>query len=477
MNRTHKQKLLLAAACILSFVCIFCFVLWKYVYLIRYTPDSYAESTDELSNPYIGWYTIQGYLLSDTEPLLFPDPEAYKASGSGLVLLQINLKNYADGDLSDIALLKLDQLLSAWQNTGSQLILRFVYDWDGNNLSTEPKELSLILRHMDQTAEVIQKYTSSVYLMQGIYVGNWGEMNNSSYMDRQQMTTLLTHLASVTDPSVFLAVRTPAQLRTALDTGSALDASRAFDGTLPSRLGLFNDGMLGSETDTGTYGNAASDTADHTQAWSRKQEIAFQNALCRYVPNGGEVISNNPYNDLDSAIKDLSDMHVSYLNRDYDPEVLNKWKSTAYTGSEELYHGLTGYDYISRHLGYRYVLTASDCSRTGLLSRNAILSFTLKNTGFSSCYRPLRLSVHAVSESGGVSTFSSDQDLRFLSSGDLESFEISLDLSKLESGSYTFYLQISDPALTHRKILLANTTEHTAYGYRLGTARISKLSD
>ena len=53
-------------------------------------------------------------------------------------------------------------------------------------------------------------------------------------------------------------------------------------------------------------------------------------------------------------------MHVSYLNKDYDPDVINKkWKTSLYSGSDLLYHGMTGYDYISCHLGYRYVLTAS----------------------------------------------------------------------------------------------------------------------
>lgn len=113
----------------------------------------------------------------------------------------------------------------------------------------------------------------------------------------------------------------------------------------------------------------------------RADELTFQDKLCQYVPNGGEVITPNSRNDLDAAIQTLQTMHVSYLNKDYDPDVINKkWKTSLYSGSDLLYHGMTGYNYISCHLGYRYVLTASAFSP-------GQVSITVENKGFSSCYR------------------------------------------------------------------------------------------
>ena len=98
---------------------------------------------------------------------------------------------------------------------------------------------------------------------------------------------------------------------------------------------------------------------NYNDAWTREDELAFQNDLCRYVPNGGEVIIDNVYNDFDNAVKDLSQMHVSYLNSDYDSTVLNKWKETIVNGTDDVWNGMSGYDYIKRHLGYRYVLDSS----------------------------------------------------------------------------------------------------------------------
>ena len=52
------------------------------------------------------------------------------------------------------------------------MFFRFLYDWDGKAMETEPQSLEQILRHMDQTAEVVNRYTDCVFLMQGIFVGN-----------------------------------------------------------------------------------------------------------------------------------------------------------------------------------------------------------------------------------------------------------------------------------------------------------------
>ena len=72
-------------------------------------------------------------------------------------------------------------------------------------------------------------------------------------------------------------------------------------------------------------------------------------AVCRPA---GEVIVDNPYNDLENAIADLKTMHVSYLNEDYDRNVLDKWAGTV-VNTDDCYDGMDGWSYVERHLGYR----------------------------------------------------------------------------------------------------------------------------
>lgn len=502
---------------------------------VDYLSYQYQESADALDNPYIGWYTIQGYLLSEDASFSLPQqPDATEDTKKaeelrrGLSLIEINLKNYAECDLTAFALSQVDSILSAWSKTGNQLILRFLYDWDGQNLQSEPKELSQILKHMEQVGPIINSYASSVYLIQGIFVGNWGEMNNTVHMGDGQMQTLIEKLADVTDPSIFLSVRTPAQLRSIvknqignpIQNWIPVDKTLAFNGTLPSRLGLYNDGMLGSANDTGTYGDkkapkiktSSNDTnyndmslnsgdTNYSDAWIREDELAFQNELCQYVPNGGEVIIDNEYNDFDHAIRDLAMMHVSYLNSAYDATVLDKWKASVYhadnvsqsnlvtdtniTNTEysnsvnvsDAFDGMNGYDYIERHLGYRYVLRDSKLKFHPLFDDSAVLTVDVENVGFANCYRPLDATVAVVSNATGkcVSSVNVDTDPRFWNSGEKTSFTVPIDVRGLEKeATYTIYLSCADITLG-RTILFGNEQELTEYGYEVGEVTVSEI--
>ncbi len=472
-QHTHILRTVLLTLCIIAV--ILCF---RQVRFTDYTPAAGSETADALSNPYTGFYTMTGIVLSDTETPSIPDALKSINTSTELIMLEINLRQYRDCDLSAAALQHLDDYLSGWKDSGHQLIIRFLYDWDGNNLNTEPDNIGQILTHIRQTAPVINQYKDIIYTLQGIFTGNCGEMNHSKYLDSQSMSTLMKELAADTDPSIFLSVRTPLQRRTILDSCSLPSASDAFNGTLSSRLGLFNDGMLGSANDTGTYGDGSHNTSETLAAWSRTDEIAYQNELCNYVPNGGEVVIDNPFNDLDTAISDLASMHVSYLNKDHDLSVLDKWKQTVYSGTDSPYAGISGYDYISRHLGYRYVLTSSSCSGTSPAAKTASLSFGIKNTGFASCYRSFNLSV-SITDSDGklLDTVPVKTDSRYFYAGKTTKINVSLPVSEYGTGTFQIYLKLTDP-VPDREILLASDLIHQdTYGYLLGSLKVSHLPE
>ena len=467
-NRKKSFSYLLFFLLLLVFLALFAFLGIRSFYRANYMPEPCTESADELSNPYIGFYHMYGYVLgSDSLSNLPAASDSDAKNRQGIVMLEVNLQNFSNEDLSDSALSQLDTILSAWQRHGSQVILRFLYDWDGKAMETEPQSLEQILRHMDQTAEVVNRYTDCVFLMQGIFVGNCGEMNNSHYMSDEDCTTLMHHLAEVTDPSVFLSVRTPVQRRKILDSSERPTKETAFDGSLSSRLGLFNDGMLGTANDTGTYGDTAASADTYRSAWVREDELSFQNELCNFVPNGGEVILDNPFNDFDHALSDLSLMHVSYLNSEHDPAVLDKWKNSVYHDEASVFDGISGYDYIARHMGYRYVVrnTALHQSR---------LNIELENVGFSVSYRRLDLEITLVSDEGKLFSFPLSGDSRFWLPKNTSELSVSLPFRELEKGTYTVYFRMTDPSLW-REIQPANTFSHDSYGFRLGTLTLEKL--
>lgn len=433
---------------------------------LTYTPASILENRDILSNPYCGFYRINGYTLTDD-----PDSTIINASSVAadtgnsrrLVQLQINLRNFKDSPLTNTALKQLNDILAAWAQTDKHFILRFLYDWDGSAEETEPKNLGIILKHMEQTASVYNKYADHIYMLQGLYIGNYGEMHHSSHQSTGEIIRLAQTLFGLANPSIFLAVRTPAYWRTITDFTEPSDVSTDTNSrSLAMRVSLFNDGLLASDSDAGTYAE-----------FDRETELSFQNRLCEYVPNGGEVIIDNPYNDLQNAIRDLRTMHISYLNEAYDPNVLNKWKNTMYS-KNDLFYGLSGYDYIAAHLGYRYVLRSTELKFNDSYEKTATYSLSIENTGFSNCYYPFELSITIMNKTTRERiTLVNEKDATFFRCGTTNTISFSLNIRDYEPGDYNIYFLTSDPT-SKEAIQYANNMTLTSDGYFVGSFTIEQ---
>ena len=287
-----------------------------------------------------------------------------------LVLIEINLKNYADRALSERALSGINGLFQMLRNTGSGLIVRFLYDWCGKNMLTEPKTVDIITGHMKQLGSVIKKNADIIYILQGLFVGNWGEMHGSRYIRGDYLKRLYATLSHETGKLVRIAVRTPALWRNV--TGISFNSDIARDCSLP---GLFNDGMLGNESEYGTFSNIPV---------KRGQELKLQNKLCQFAPYGGEVVGTAPQSDAEKAVIALKNTGVSYLNRMYDEKTLLKWKK-AVVINKGIWNGMSFFDYIEAHLGYRFVIRGVKLRHQAV---NSVLTakIMLENTGFAPVY-------------------------------------------------------------------------------------------
>ena len=440
---------------------------------IAYNTETFSESTQPLPNPYCGFYHIIGYTLSDDDtpsPLSACEIDTYTEA---LALLEINLKNYRASKIGERGLAQLNAILAAWAGSphGTRLVLRFLYDWDGAAFATEPNSLDLVLTHMEQIGQAVNRFRDSVYIMQGVFIGNWGEMHHSKFSDADSVKTLIYRLSEVIDPSVYLAVRTPSLWRTVsglYEPPEKFSFSGA-DNSLVCRLGLFNDGILGSESDLGTYGNTLKrDAVSPGYQGTREEELEFQKKLCRYVPNGGEVVYNNRLSEPEIAASALRTMHVSYLNADYDSRVLEKWKSSVWTGNDA-FHGCDGYTYIKAHLGYRYRIHACEMKTAGLIKPVLKLRLTIGNSGFSNTLKPFEASVMLVNgETGECIRVPFRADFRELESGNKKGFTVKLPLKPFRRGTYRVYFSVKDKA-SGQPVFLGNTNELTKNGYLLGT--------
>ena len=341
------------------------------------------ETSEALSNPDCGGYYIYDFLITDNQedydsiiPILFG-----VHSETNLALIEVDLSNYRNGPISYDGLSNINSLFKAISMTNKRMILRFLYDRNGKAFETEPKNINIIFTHMGQLKEIVRTYSDSIYTMQGLFIGNWGEMHGSRYSTDREICLLAEKLVSTTE-KFFLSVRTPSYWR--LITSFQGDLIQAKSGVIGSRFGLYNDGIFGNEYDTGTYGGASKANVSYSDKWLRSEEIEFQNELCRDVPNGGEVILPGRFNDLENAICDMRNMHISYLNLGYDAEVWNKWANCS-VSEDSVFDGMDGKTYIERHLGYRFVIKNINIMKKRL-SNTVILTLSIANYGFAPIY-------------------------------------------------------------------------------------------
>lgn len=438
----------------------------------------FTQSAERLYNPNRGFYYMHGFWIDDSEADFRQNvaDRFCRDEETKLTMIQINLQYYRDKEISEQGLRNIEALFEALEQVDKQLIVRFLYDWDGENEYSEPESLDVILKHISQVGPVLRKYKDRIFVMQGIFIGNWGEMNGTRYANQRDMQALAKQLAQVTDSSTFLSVRMPMQWRMITQQKDPAQVVTG-DGSLAARLGLYNDGMLGSWSDYGTYGEHTKEEHGYFTYWNREEELAFQEELCQKVPIGGEVIVDNPYNDFENALQDMKRMHVTYINEDFDRNVLDKW--AAVTVSEEgCFNGMDGLSYIERHLGYR------------LLIKEAVLDYrfredklqadiTLQNVGFAPIYHEAQVWIALEDkEKGEVHYYRACADLRELTGGNdselLSTVHVEIPLTGRTAGEYEVYFDIQDIA-SEERISLANEQKPEEYGYRIGTVRLEPI--
>ncbi len=337
----------------------------------------FKESRDLLGgNPGRGWYHLY-YHMAEKEPD-YKEMEDSLTEGEALTLPVINIGYFRHGSISEDGLRHICGILDFYVRHGKELVLRFSYDTQGNGSEREPWAREIILGHMAQLGEMIQPYKKKILVHQGLFIGSWGEMHGSRYLTQGSMKVLLSNFRKAVGEDLPLALRRPSQLRMVWGTDK--------------NICLYDDGMFGSENDLGTYGTVPRETAKEEESWNREDELDWQDTHIDGKPNGGETVAAPDPVGFVRASQDMERMHVSYLNGLYHPGQLSHWKGEKVrTG---VFKGMSGYDYIGAHLGYRFVV------REAVFSSGKPLVVTLENTGFAANCDEMSLYIEAGEKDG-----------------------------------------------------------------------------
>ena len=238
--------------------------------------------------------------------------QAWRASGSSLVIRVIYLSEFIHSPLSPECLSAIDGDFSAMRTAGVKGIIRFAYSSQLGNGGNDQADSARVLEHVGQLAPLLKKNKDVIHCVQAGFIGAWGEWHAPHPSFKQENGTLdpvkcrsLIHalLAAVPEP-IYLQIRTPWQKKMLFDEGD----------TRAARVGHHNDCFLASANDVGTYR-------------SIKREISWLAKETETLPMGGETCKlNPPRSSGKSAIQEMERLHYNYLNRDYHPAVLKAWK-------------------------------------------------------------------------------------------------------------------------------------------------------
>lgn len=446
---------------------------------VETVPQTFTESAKELNNPNRGFYAMLGFVVREDVHKYFYHEQLGKNlyyDKNALTMVEINLCRYADGPISEEGLNRIRLLFQALGTKDKQYIIRFLYDWEGRAIESEPKELETILEHMSQLEPIFDEYQDMIFCLQGIFVGSHAEMHSSNHLSTESITLLIQKLAEVTPEDMFLSVRTPLYWRRL--TGYTDQTDLRFS-ALSCRLGLFNDGMMGTDLDYGTYGISSKETVGPYGQWLVEEELAFQEELCKFVPNGGEVVVENPVNDFENAIKRMRTMHVTYLNQAYDKNVLDKWEASTVT-EEGVFYGMDGLSYVKSMLGYRHLIDTVSFNYD-FWQDELQTCITVRNVGFAPMYKEPEKSLMIQNKTTGeVITYPVEANLCSLAGGnDTEqtlTIEKTISLAGMEPGEYAVYFDMKDTA-SGWNIEFAVEQERTEYGYLVGEFSVGELTN
>lgn len=415
---------------------------------------NYTESTEALRNPEMGYPTF-GRWQNMTKEGIAPDnngnyPTLYGFTNQ-LYTLSAFTKSRGGEDIpvTDEALKALGEQLAQLEEAGGSAILRFAYDSMGIK-DSEPESLDMILRHIAQIGEVLKEHHNAVAGMEAGIFGLWGEMHTSKYCASEYSKPIIDALLDACPDGKPVLVRNPFYLMhyTGLKN-SELARYTPEPGSKAERLGIYNDGYMGSDNDLGTWMD---------DSLTRHEGVQYLNRTGGHSFYGGEYSSADWWTVRfhtwlpEYAIPEMYKTHFDYVRGNvfhnktvsYEDFTYSKEYEYSWFPDNSAYYGVNCHKFIRDHIGYRYVIRESDVNTDG---RAITLSGVVENTGFSATVNKKQAAVIFVHEKGNTYNVDVDLDVREWLSCERTPYSITASLPEdAPRGSYQAYLRVSLPA-------------------------------
>jgi hypothetical protein len=346
-----------------------------------------------------------------------------RGGGMTLAIASIHLDAYRDAPLDTGLLDELSGGLARVRAAGIKVILRFSYN--SGPIGAPDAPLARVQEHVAQLAPILAANADVIALMQAGFIGAWGEWHNSTngLGTTENRLAVVTALLDALPATRAIGVRAPDYVDAMFPGGPLADG---FDGSRRARVGHHNDCFLASTTDFGTY-------PEPVEPW--KDYIA---ADARFTPMGGETCNVEPARtDCPSATAEMERLHFTYLNSEYNQDVLDTWIAQGCMPE------------VQRRLGYRLVLESARISERVKPGGRLRVEVALRNDGYASPFnaRPLRVVLDA-GATRHVATLAADVR-RWLPGAQTIATTLRVP-SDLPPGPYRLSLWLPDPDLEAR---------------------------
>jgi hypothetical protein len=394
------------------------------------TAVSYVNDPDTIfANPERGFYRTNEVQTSSYQALDQTWLQNLRTQNAvSLVFHMVYLDSFVNSDLSQSFLTALAADFATMRKAGVKAVVRFAY----TSNSTAPygdASKTRVLGHIAQLKPVLFASSDVITVLQAGLIGAWGEwyytdtfgdrgsISASQWTDRQDVVTALLGALDLGRP---IQLRTPAFKQHFYGT-AALTSSEAFADANKARVGHHNDCFLASADDEGTYANVTAD----------KAYLAQENL---YVPQGGETCATSAYSNWTNAQTDMTNLHWSFLNMDYHPDVLASWGANI--------------DIAKRKLGYRLRLETGAYAAQAGPGGEFDAQFTIRNDGFAPPFAPRELNLVLRGSSAAYVAKLSDDPRRFVpGAATTVTRKVCLPVT-MAVGSYALWLALPDPAST-----------------------------
>ena len=403
----------------------------------------YIEILTAIDNPDRGFYRCIPIVAI---PYGTPHIYDWQIEQSGhLIHLRIDLKAFgaASGgkDLTYDLLASLDASMDLIRQAGATAIIRFAYDWtgvwdyDSGHFNAYEPDINQVIKHVHQLTGFFHNNADIITVVESGFLGPWGEQHNTPIVTQENMNRLIDALLLAVPESRTISVRRPSFFANwaGIDINE-IDQFTAAPGTPAHRVGIFNDGYMGSFNDLGTYIN-------------REKEIAWLSRQGRHTVFGGEVTKVDGLPNWNTYIfTEMFITNTSYLNINHHLDVIQMWRDTSYTGSNIHYHGVSEFDFINNHLGYRFVIRSSRLSSSVEQGGNLRITAAIENVGAGNVVNEQELVILFARDNEVIFYERSSFDVRHWNSGEIS--DISLDIllpSDVAEGRLRTYFKIAQP--------------------------------